>query len=115
MTPGCVILCRVQQSDGRLKTRPGIILSVVPPYQDLLVCGVSSKIHHEVVGFDDLILTTDPDFSQSGLKVDSLIRLGLLATIPASAVIGELGALQPQRLSRLQKRLADHLCSQSAP
>lgn len=109
MTPGCIILARVQQSDGRLKTRPAVILSLLPPFNDLLICGVSSKLRQEVAGFDDLLVTTHPDFAASGLKVDSLIRLGLLATVPATAVIGELGSIPQERLSRLLRRLADHL------
>lgn len=109
MTPGNVILSRVQQSDGQLKSRPAVVLSLVPPYGDFLICAISSQTRHEVPGFDDLILRADGDFSGSGLKVDSLIRLGLLATIPSSAVIGELGEISSPRLSRLLNRLADHL------
>ncbi len=93
MIPGSVILARVQQSDGQLKRRPAVILALLPPYNDFLICGISSKIHQEVVGFDDVILHDDPDFVQSGLKVDSLVRLGLLATIPPTAVLGTLGSL----------------------
>ena len=101
MSPGAVVLSRVQQSDGRLKTRPALVLALVPPYQDSVICGISSKIQHEVAGFDDVILTTDPEFTRSGLKVDSLIRLGLLATIPAPAVVGRLGSISEERLRLL--------------
>jgi mRNA interferase MazF len=109
MNPGDVVLSRVQQSDGRLKSRPAVVLSILPPYQDRLICGISSKVRHEVVGFDDLILTTDADFPLTGLKLDSLIRLGLIATIPSSAIVGTMGSITPERLTRLQRRLADHL------
>lgn len=109
MTPGSVILSRVQQSDGRLKIRPALILALMPPYDDLLICAVSSKVRHEVVGFDELILRSDADFGHSGLKVDSLIRLGLLATIPASAIIGKLGTVSIDRLNRLLTSLTNFL------
>lgn len=115
MIPGAVLLARVQQSDGRLKTRPALVLSIVPPYQDLLICGISSKIRHEVAGFDEIILTTSPEFAQSGLKVDSLIRLGLIATIPTSAVAGTLGSISDDLLRRLQQRLAAHISPPLAP
>ena len=114
ISPGAILLARVQQSDGHLKIRPAVVLSLIPPYQDLLICGVSSQARHEVVGFDDLILTTSRDFGQSGLKVASLIRLGLLATIPASSVVGTLGSVAFDRLQLLQKRLADHISPPSA-
>jgi mRNA interferase MazF len=109
MRAGEVVLARVQQSDGQLKYRPALVLSIVPPYKDLLICGISSKVRHEVVGFEDLVLMKETDFNQTGLKVDSLIRLGLIATIPSSAIIVRLGFLNPERLARLQQRLADHL------
>jgi mRNA interferase MazF len=72
MNPGTVLLARVQQSDGKLKIRPVIVFAVVPPYQDLLVCAVSSQTRHEVTGFDELLLDTSSDFVQSGLKTSSL-------------------------------------------
>jgi mRNA interferase MazF len=109
MNPGAVLLARVQQSDGQLKIRPVIVIALIPPYQDLLVCAVSSQTHHEVIGFDDPIPNTSPDFIQSGLKVSSLIRLGLIATIPSSVVVGSLGSISAMRLQNLQRRLADHI------
>ena len=108
-SPGDVILSRVQQSDGAVKLRPAVVLCSMAPYGDLLICAVSSQLRHEVAGFDDVVTRTDDDFPASGLKVDSLIRLGLLATIPASASKGKLGVIDPDRLLRLQTRLARKL------
>ena len=41
MKEGDVILTPVPQADGKLKERPAIFLREMPPYRDLLVCGVS--------------------------------------------------------------------------
>ena len=79
------------------------------PYGDLLVCAISSQLRHEVLGFDDVIKRADSDFLASGLKVDSLIRLGLLVTIPVSSVKGQLGVIAADRLALLQTRLAQKL------
>jgi len=57
--------------------------SEMPPYKDLLVCGVSTQVHDEVRGFDELVSFSDADFSSSGLKSESLVRLGFLAMLPA--------------------------------
>jgi mRNA interferase MazF len=54
----------------------------------------------------------DYDFETSGLKVSSLIRLGLIATIPRNAFLGELGRISDERLERLQRRLAAHIRDQ---
>jgi len=109
MTPGSIILACVQQSDGQFKKRPALVLVEVPPYRDLLICGISSKVRHEVAGFDEIVSQSDPGFAQTGLKADSLIRLGLLATIPASSVAGRLGVLAPERHAMLRRRLAAYL------
>lgn len=109
MNPGSVILARVQQADGQLKARPMIVLQVMPPFSDYLVVAISSQLRHEVSGFDEIIATESEDFPQSGLKQSSLIRLGLLSTVPNSESIGRLGQVSNERLTRLQSRLANHI------
>jgi mRNA interferase MazF len=75
----------------------------------LLVCGISTQLHHEVKGFDDVILTSDSDFVQSGLRATSLIRLGFLGVVPISQVAGSIGSIDSQRHEKLLKRLANFL------
>ncbi|MEC5129171.1 type II toxin-antitoxin system PemK/MazF family toxin [Verrucomicrobiales bacterium BCK34] len=111
MIPGALILARLQQSDGQIKRRPALILTTMPPYNDLLVCGVSSQLKQEVPGFDEVISVSAPDFLMSGLKVSSVMRLGMIATIPRSAALGELGSISPERLIRLRDKLANHIDS----
>jgi mRNA interferase MazF len=50
-----------------------------------------------VSGFDEVIAADDDDFAGSGLKVVSLIRLGMVATIPQSVILGELGQVSQAR------------------
>ncbi len=54
----------------------------MPSFDDALVCGTSTELRQEVVGFDEMIIRQDEDFVGSGLVADSLIRLGFLAVIP---------------------------------
>jgi len=109
MNQGDVILTPVPQADGNLKNRPAIFLRELPPYRDMLVCGVSTQLHREVKGFDDVIRSTDSDFKSTGLKTDSLIRLGFLAVLPRKTVLGTIGAISIARHRRLLKRLSDYL------
>ncbi len=60
-------------------------------------------------GFDEVILVTDADFRSSGLKTASLARLGFLAVVPQSKVIGTIGSLSGERHKRLLKTLSDYL------
>ena len=109
MNQGDVILTPVPQADGVVKNRPAIFLREMPPYRDVLVCGVSTQLHREVKGFDEVVQSTDSDFATSGLRRASLIRLGFLAVLPRSAVIGSVGAISSDRHRRLLKRLSDYL------
>ena len=109
MNPGDVILTPVPQANGILKNRPAIFLREMPPYRDLLVCGVSTQLHQEVKGFDEVIDLADLDFKGTGLRSVSVIRLGFLAVLPRSAVIGSIGTISPERHKRLLTRLSDYL------
>ena len=113
MRQGDVILTPVPQADGKLKNRPAIILKEMPPYGDLLVCGVSTQIHHYVKGFDEIISSEHKDFKSSGLLSKSLIRLGFLAVLPRSRIMGSIGSISPERHKRLLKTLSDFLKSNS--
>ncbi|MBI1390159.1 MAG: transcriptional regulator [bacterium] len=104
-----IVLVAIQQSDGLLKNRPAVILREMPPYRDKLVCGISSKLHQEVVGFDDLILHEDSDFAMSGLRTPSLIRLGFLNVFPERKLIGSIGRISSVRHRMLLQRLSDYL------
>ncbi|MDQ3713632.1 MAG: hypothetical protein M3388_15615 [Acidobacteriota bacterium] len=42
MKEGDVILVAMPQADGTVKNRPTIVLREMPPFQDILVCGVST-------------------------------------------------------------------------
>ncbi len=104
-----VILTPIPQADGTIKNRPVILLRELPPYKDFLVCGVSTQLHQEVVGFDNIIAPTDPDFATSGLRSPSLIRLGFLAVVPRHQIIGSIGEISSERHQHLLKTLSDYL------
>ena len=109
MNEGDIILTPLPQADGRVKNRPAVALRELPPYGDLLVCGVSTQVHQLVSGFDELIIRADADFSTSGLLADSVIRLGFLAVLPRKSILGNIGAISPQRHRRLLHRLSAYL------
>lgn len=112
MFPGDVVIASLPQSDGALKLRPAVLLSAMPPYGDWLACGVSTQLHHHVAGFDELLPLEAPDFSPSGLRQASLLRLGFLSTLPRAQIGGVLGRIDAERLQRLLGRLAQHLSPQ---
>ena len=76
-----IVLFRFPHTDlTQGKLRPALLLGRLPgPYDDWLVCMVSSQTQHYVQGFDEIIQTDDLDFASSGLKTPSVIRIARLA------------------------------------
>jgi mRNA interferase MazF len=114
MNEGDVVLASLPQSDGQLKFRPAVVLRRMPPFGDLLVCGVSTQLRQATADFDELIEPAHDDFSASGLKATSLIRLGFIAAQPANQISGKIGVISSRRHRRLLDRLAQYLKSSPA-
>lgn len=108
MKGGDVIVTSLPQADGVRKNRPALVLCVMRPYGDLLVCGISTQRHTAVADFDEAIGSGDADFPSSGLAAPSLIRLGFLSTIPLPEIKGRIGSVGAERHRRLLSRLAHH-------
>ena len=109
MKEGDVVLTPIPQADSRVKNRPALILREMPSYGDLLVCGVSTQLHHYIQGFDEIISPTDADFASSGLVAASLIRLSFLAVLPRKNIVGVIGSITPERHRRLLEALSNYL------
>jgi mRNA interferase MazF len=104
-----IILAAIPQADGISKNRPAIVLRQMPAYGDFLICGVSTQLNQLVSGFDDVISPKNADFATSGLRAESLVRLGFLAVIPRRKIIGSIGTISPERHQRLLAVLSSYL------
>lgn len=109
MKEGDVVLTTFQQVDGKTKNRPAILLRVMQPFGDILICGISRQLRHRVADFDEIIDLNDSDFASSGLAETSLVRLGFLALLPATELLGDIGSISTERHKRLLRRLASYL------
>lgn len=95
------------------KYRPVLLISKFPgPFDDWLICAVTSQLKHENSGWDEVIKETDKDFNDSGLKVSSLIRIGKLATVEESILEGQLGKISSKRLNKIIRQLVDYFKGQ---
>ena len=47
MKEGDVVIVAMPQAEGGVKNRPAVILCEMPPFQDMLVCGVSTRLYQE--------------------------------------------------------------------
>ena len=111
MNEGDIVLTPLPQADGKTKPRPALVLRKMPPFGDFLVCGISSQLRQGVYGFDEWLETTDADFAESGLFFSSVIRLGFLAILPKTRIIGTIGHVPYDRHEALLHRLRDYLVS----
>lgn len=97
---GQIVLFEFPQTDQRTgKLRPAPVLRKVPgPYDDWLICMISSELSQEVPEIDEPILNEHKDFKASGLKKSSLIRISRLAVVHKSISLGTIGSIDQERL-----------------
>lgn len=101
---------RTNQSSGKL--RPALVLRKLPgPYDDWLISMVSTQLSQQIDGLDELIRPEDQDFKDSGLKVQSLFRISRLAVVEKSILLGAIGEISTDRLSRIKTSLSDWIKS----
>ena len=112
MREGDVVLTPIPQADGQVKNRPALFLRTMPPYNDALVCGISTQLIRAVAGFDEIIAVQDDDFTASGLVATSVIRLGFLVVVPQKQLLGSIGQVSLERHKRLLKNLSEYLVKQ---
>lgn len=97
---------QTNQTQG--KSRPALLIGKVPgQYDDWLICMISTQMRQYVEGFDEVMQLDDPDFSNSGLKEPSVIRVGRLAVVDGSVLLGAIGEIDLDRLKRIKQHLAD--------
>lgn len=111
MKPGDIVLIRFPQADLKAgKLRPALVIAIAPgPHPDLILALITSRIYQAVPDFDEIIAVSDVDYGTTGLKVDSVVRLGRLASVTPSVINARLGYISPKRLDQIRKRLSDWL------
>ncbi|MEO8354535.1 MAG: type II toxin-antitoxin system PemK/MazF family toxin [Chloroflexota bacterium] len=111
---GQVVVFRFPQTDlEEGKLRPALLLGKLPgEYDDWLICMISSQTRQYLAGFDEIIQENDPDLGESGLKVTSVIRVGRFAVVSGEILIGAIGQISTERLSRVKKHLSDWLAEE---
>jgi mRNA interferase MazF len=113
ITEAQIVLFRFPQTDQTEgKLRPALVVRRLPgQYNDWIICMISSQLHQEIPDFDEVITPSDSDFQLSGLKLASVIRLSRLAVVNSDVLLGKLGQIDAQRLSRIKQRLANWIQS----
>ena len=108
---GQIVVYRFPQTDlEEGKLRPALLLGKLPgEYDDWLICMVSSQTRQYLAEFDEIVQEEDNDFPESGLKVTSVIRAGRLAVVSGEILMGAIGTISDERLSRIKQHLSEWL------
>lgn len=108
ISEGQVVLFKFPQTDQKEgKLRPALILRKLPGnLNDYLICMISSQINSQIPEFDEIIVPEDSDFSLSGLKQASVIRISRLAVVNESVFLGKIGQIDNEKLNRIRRNLA---------
>jgi mRNA interferase MazF len=87
------------------KIRPAVCLTdTIKPYDHIVVAFITSR--QGMVSDTDLVIdTSDPEFSKTGLKIASTIRLHRLATIGRSLIRREIGRISQDHQEQVNLRL----------
>lgn len=79
------------------KVRPAVCLTdEIGHYQHIIIAFISSQLPAHPEDSDIIIYKKDSDFSVTGLKVDSVIKLHRIVTIPKNLIRKQLGELSPE-------------------
>lgn len=109
MKPGDIVLLPFPQANLKVgKLRPALIIATIPGHHaDLLIALMTSRTHLTVPEFDEVIDPSDRDFSKTGLKVRSVVRLGRLTSVHPSVIDSHIGYVSSKRLRQIKERIAD--------
>jgi mRNA interferase MazF len=87
------------------KLRPAVVLWVDSSGNDMTVCFISSQNVNKISAEEFIIEITNPEFSQTGLKLTSKVRVARIVTIERTVVTRKLGKLGNQLLQELDNCL----------
>lgn len=85
------------------KLRPAVI--IYEGEQDVILAFISSKIPEKLSDAEVLITKEHKSFRNTGLKVDSIIRLDKIATIHKELILGEIGEIDSELRREVNEKL----------
>ena len=72
---------------------------------------ISSQLHKYIENVDEILEPDSEDFRQSGLKIESIIRVTRIAVADENILFGTIGEISKERLNRIRENLANWIKS----
>ena len=102
LTKGDIVLVPFPFTDlSQTKLRPGVVLWVDSQGQDITVCFISSQ-NLDCISIEP----SDPEFTRTGLKLASKIRVARVVTLERRLIKRRLGSLGQQQIQHLNAALS---------
>lgn len=103
---GVVILVPFPFTDlSENKVRPAVVLSCDMKGEDIVVAFISSHKQRKPHVLDVAVARSDEMFSATGLKTDSTIKIGKIATLDKKIILGELGHVHKDTEKEIDKKI----------
>lgn len=103
---GVIILVPFPFTDlSENKVRPAVVLSCDMRGEDIVVAFISSQKQRKPHALDIAIAHSDTMFSTTGLKTDSIIKIGKIATLDKKIILGEIGHIHKDTEREIDKKI----------
>jgi mRNA interferase MazF len=103
---GDIVLVEFPFTDlSQTKFRPAVVLAANLAINEFTVCFVSSQKVETLYGGESALLESDPDFSQTGLRISSKVRVTRITTLSKQLITRRMGNLSPSHLQQLDATL----------
>ncbi len=87
------------------KVRPAVIISTTLTGEDVVVAFISSKKAKRLQKTDVAVKNCGKTFTNTGLKTDSIIKVGKIATLDKKIILGKLGSIDCVIEKELNKKI----------
>lgn len=91
---GDIVLVRFPFSDlSQTKLRPALVLAIGKNIDEITLCFISSQNTQSLTSNEFAISTSDSEFTQTGLKTDSKVRVTRIITLERKLILRKIGKL----------------------
>ncbi len=91
---------------SEIKIRPAVVLSgIIGKHEHIVIAYISSQIDKTTDEFDILLSKSDTGFAETGLRLESVIKLHRLVAIPLPFVKKTLGKLPSALLPAINQKI----------
>lgn len=88
-----------------VKVRPSVIVSDINNGDDVVVAFISSQNTKGIQKTDILIKSSSKFFKETGLKTDSVVKIGKMATLDKKIILGEIGKIDSIVEKEINKKI----------